>query len=340
MFYIKMKKVMNRVNFWLLGFLFAGMVFVSCEKDEDVNVTNEAEVLVEYLESANSPLQKDYVNSDLPSIMLAQDVRTLNATGDVYIVDIRSAADFESGHIANAHNVALGDILTHLDNADLSDIDKIAVVCYTGQTAGYATSLLRLMGYDNAFSMKWGMCSWNEEFAGKWKSNMGNAYATQFTTDVNTKGAEGELPVLSTGLETGQEILEARVNTLLTSSDEGFGAAKITNQAVLSNPDNYYIINYWPQAHYEDPGHIPGAIQYTPKQSLALNADLTTLPTDKTIVVYCYTGQTSAFLSAYLRLLGYDAKSLLFGANGMIYDNMAEIGHRFSDGAVMGYEYE
>ena len=332
---------MNRINFWLLGLLFMGLNFVSCEKDDDVDVVvDEAEVLVEYLESANSPLQKDYVNSDLPSIMLASDVRTLNATGDVYIVDIRYAEDFAAGHIPNAHNVVLSNILTHLDNADLSGVDKIAVVCYTGQTAGYATSLLRLLGYDNAFSMKWGMSSWHEDFAGKWKSNIGNAYATQFTTESNPKGAEGELPELSTGLETGQDILEARVNTLLTSSDEGFGAAKITNQAVVSNPDNYYIINYWPQAHYEDPGHIPGAIQYTPKESLALNTDLTTLPTDKTIVVYCYTGQTSAFLTAYLRLLGYDAKSLLFGANGMIYNDMAPIGHRFSDGAIMGYEYE
>jgi len=331
---------MNRINYWLLVFLFSGLVFVSCEKDDDTNVINEAEVLIEYLESSDSPLQKDYVNSDLPSIMLAQDVRTLNATGDVYIVDLRSAADFEAGHIQNAHNVALSDILTHLNNADLSGVDKIAVVCYTGQTAGYATSLLRIMGYDNAFSLKWGMSSWNEDFAGKWANNLGNTYATQFTSEVNTKGAEGELPNLSTGMETGQDILEARVNTLLTSSDEGFGAAKITSQEVFTNSDKYYIINYWPEAHYEDPGHIPGAIQYTPKQSLALNADLKTLPTDKTIVVYCYTGQTSAFLTAYLRLLGYDAKSLLFGANGMIYDDMAAIGHRFSDGAVMGYEYE
>lgn len=330
---------MSRVKFYLLWFIIAGVVFASCDKDE-VDVVNEAQVLVEYLESANSPLQKDYVNTELPSIILASEVRTLNATGDVYIVDIRSAEDFETGHIPNANNVAVSDIITHLDNANLSGIDKIAVVCYTGQTAGYATTLLRLVGYDNAFSMKFGMCSWNEAFAGKWKNNIGNAFATQFTDAVTEKGPEGELPILSTGYETGQDILEARVNELLTSPNEGFGAAKITNQAVFNNPENYYIVNYWPTDHYDDPGHIPGAIQYTPKSSLALSASLKTLPTDKTIVVYCYTGQTSAFLTAYLRLIGYDAKSLLFGANGMIYDNMAEIGHRFSDGAIMGYEYE
>ena len=49
---------------------------------------------------------------------------------------------------------------------------------------------------------------------------------------------------------------------------------------------------------------------------------LNTLPTDKSVVVYCYTGQTSAHVAGYLRVLGYDAKSMLFGVNGMAWDNM------------------
>ena len=61
---------------------------------------------------------------------------------------------------------------------------------------------------------------------------------------------------------------------------------------------------------YTDPGHIPGAIQYTPKESLMLEEDLKTLPIDKQIVVYEYAGMTSAFVVAYLRVLGYDAKSI------------------------------
>jgi rhodanese-related sulfurtransferase len=60
-------------------------------------------------------------------------------------------------------------------------------------------------------------------------------------------------------------------------------------------------------------------MQYTPKERIKTTVVLNTLPTDKTIVVYFWTGQTSAFLTAYLWLLGYDVKSLLFGANGMIY---------------------
>jgi rhodanese-related sulfurtransferase len=138
-------------------------------------------------------------------------------------------------------------------------------------------------------------------------------------TTVTDKAAKGAMPDLSTGKTTGQDILEARVDALLA---EGFTPASITAATVFGTPSNYYIVNYWPAAQYSDPGHIPGAIQYTPKETLKLNVDLKTLPTDKPIVVYCYSGQTSAFIAAYLRLLGYDAKSLMFGGNSMIYDIM------------------
>lgn len=332
---------MKKTNLLLFGFLFAILFITSCKKDSEETpvVVNESEVLASYLESASSPAKKDYVNTDMPSIISATDVKTLNETNQIYIIDIRSAADFANGHIANAHNVALADILTHIKSVDLTPYTKVAIVCYTGQTSGFATSLLRLMGYDKAFSMKWGMCSWHADFAGKWNTAIenGNAYASQFTATATSKGAAGNLPTLSTGKTTGQEILEARMAAVLT---EGFTPATVSGKTVFDNLATYYIVNYWPADQYADPGHIPGAMQYAPKASMKLAADLKTLPTNKPIAVYCYTGQTSAFLAAYLRLLGYDAKSILYGTNGMIYDKMVEKSMTtFSASQIMGYDY-
>ncbi len=333
----------NTKFLWFLiwGFLF----FAACSKDEETPTpppVNESEVLATYLESANCPYGKDFVNTDMPSIMTAEDVHTLNLTGQVYIIDIRSAADFALGRIENANNVTVANVLTHIKGVDLTPYTKVAIVCYTGQTAGYVASLLRLMGYSKVFSMKWGMSSWNEFFATSWQNTVanGNTYASQFVSTATDKNAMGSLPTLSTGKTTGQEILEARVNELFAA---GFDPAKITNQTVFGALSTYYIVNYWSAAHYADPGHIPGAPQYTPKESIKLAVDLKTLPTNKTIVVYCYSGQTSAYLTAYLRLLGYDAKSLLFGANGMIYDLMVANGTMaasiFSNDVIKGYEY-
>ena len=41
-------------------------------------------------------------------------------------------------------------------------------------------------------------------------------------------------------------------------------------------------------------------------------------------------------VTAYLTVLGYDAKSLKFGSNSMIYDDL--LGHKW--GASMDYDYE
>ena len=326
---------MNKKLLWILNILILAILVTGCQKEEEID---ESEVLAAYLESSTSPLGKDFVNSDLPTIMSAEELNTLNVTNQVYIIDLRSAADFATGHIKNAHNVALADIVTHMGTVNEANFTKIAIVCYTGQTAGYAASLLRLLGHSKVFSLKWGMCSWHADFASRWNNAISNTYATQFVATNTDKGANGAMPVLTTGKTTGQEILEARVSALLS---EGFTPATVTAATVFGNPSGYYIVNYWPAAQYADPGHIPGAIQYTPKETLKLSADLKTLPTDKPIVVYCYTGQTSAFIAAYLRLLGYDAKSLMFGANSMIYDIMVTKSMTtWKATEIKGYTYE
>ncbi|HER10129.1 MAG TPA: rhodanese-like domain-containing protein [Bacteroides sp.] len=327
---MKRMKTMTKMKIWMPGILLLFFFVVSCEKEDPII---EAEVLVEYLESMNSTAG-DYVNTDMPAIRSAEQVRTLNTLNKVYIMDIRSATDFADGHIENAVNVAAGDVLNHIESVDLSGYDEVSIVCYTGQTAGWATCLLRLMGYDKVYSMKFGMCSWHADFADRWNNNTKSTYSTQFVSTVTEKGPAGELPLLSTGKETGQEILEVRVDEVLA---DGFGEASISSTEVYANLDNYYIVNYWPEAEYLDPGHIEGAVQYTPKQSIKLATDLKTLPADKTIVVYCYTGQNSANLAAYLRVLGYEAKSLLFGTNGMIYNDMTV--SKWSASQIMGYEY-
>ncbi len=314
---------------WMVAILFLALFAVSCNKEEDVN---EAQVLVEYLESADGG---NYAATAMPAIVSAEHVKTLNTTGANYIIDIRSAADYALGHIENAVNVSSKDVLTHLEGTTDDDSkDEIIIVCYSGQTAAWATCLLRLAGYDNAYSMGFGMCSWNTDFAGSWNNNTKSMYTSEFTKDATEKGPEGELPVLNTGFKTGKEILDARIEEVFA---EGFDPAKITNATVFGALESYYIANYWAEADYTEIGHIPGAMQYTPKVGMSLDGDLKTLPTDKAVVVYCWTGQTSANMAAYLRVIGYDAKTLLFGANGMIYSDLSS--HKWSASSIMGYDY-
>lgn len=318
---------MTKMKVWMLAILCVSFFVVSCEKEEDPPEINEAEVLIEWLESPSSPAA-NYGNSAL-AIKSAEAVNTMLAADQVTVIDIRSAADFAAGHIEGAVNLPAADVRDYIDGLD--SYNEISIVCYTGQTASWLTCLLQLAGYKDVYSMAFGMSAWAEEFD-RWTSNTSNEQATLFTSDVTEKAAEGELPTLTTGFETAEEIFDAQWDDVLA---DGFGTAAISNTEVYANLDNYYIINYWPEAEYIDPGHIEGAIQYTPNVDLALDEALKTLPTDQTIVVYCYTGQNSARIAAYLRILGYDAKSLKFGANGMIYDELE--GHKWVESGDYGW---
>jgi len=311
-------KIMTKTKVWMLAILLISFFVVSCEKDDPVEV-DEAKVLIEWLESTNSPYGKYYVNTDLGAYTLAEQLHGMLAADKAYVIDIRKKVDYDAGHIEGAVNMPAADVADHIDTEDLSAYDDIVIACYSGQEAAWLTCLLALQGHQNISSLKFGMCSWNAATADAWNGAVNSDKATLFTSDVSVKGPEGDFPAMNTGFETAQEIFDARMDKVTTG---GFGAIAITVPQLYNNLDDYYIINRWPNAEYLDPGHIVGAIQYTPKQDFATNAFLKTLPTDKTIVVYCYTGQGSANLVAYLSLVGYDAKSLKYGTNAMIHNIM------------------
>ena len=308
-----------RKLFYLLLIIPILFVQTGCSDDDDpvdpVVEINEAEVLVKYLEANGE------VINNFPVMILASGVNTnITTSANHYIIDIRSAEKFAEGHITGAVNVDAKQVLAHYESNNLDSKEVVEIVCYSGQTAGWVTGLLHTMGYTNVKDMKWGMSSWNATTSASWVNSISNAKASQLVTAVTEKATAGDLPELSTGKTEAKDILRARVEAVFA---EGFSTegAKMTNSNAFDTPSNYYIVNYWSPADYSW-GHIPGAIQYTPKASLTFDADLKTLPTDKTIAVYCYTGQTSAHVAAYLRVLGYDAKSIVYGVNGMAHDTM------------------
>lgn len=318
--------------------LLAFVLFTSCEKStEPTEEIDEAKVLVEYLEQNG-----DYVNTGLPSVKDAAAVRTalLTEPEKTLVIDVREKVDFDKGRIPGAKNIPFKDVYKYFQQNDMTKYNNIFITCYTGQTSGYAVGILRLLGYNNVWSLKWGMCSWHTDFAERWQKAISNIRAAQFVKENNPKPQAGNYPKINTGKKTGLEILKARAEDMF---NQGYAnVVTITHDKVFENPASYFIVNYWPKNQHDEMGHIPGAIQYTPKQDLKSTTFLKTLPTNKTIVLYCYTGQTSSFLAGFLRALGYDAKSLMYGANGMIYDKMkASTGYTlFKDSEIMNYDYE
>jgi rhodanese-related sulfurtransferase len=175
------------------------------------------------------------------------------------------------------------------------------------------------MGYGNVYSMRWGMSSWNNDYAKMgWLKDVSGKYESQLEKTSHEKNPGTSMPDLKTGLSTGPEIAKARFKAVF---EVGLSDFAISADDVFADPSKYYIINLERKDKYED-GHIPGAYRYKPESTLGFPEEMASIPTDKTVVVYCGTGHNSAFATAYLRLFGYDARTLRLGNNSFMHDRM------------------
>lgn len=291
--------------FPLLIAFVATLTFTGCKETDTPEEAVAYETLTTHLKSIDMDLNHVLKNSNDQKFVMAAP-----ADGDLsskWIMDIRSAADFSAAHIEGAHNVAFTDILTAAADAD----KPILVVCYTGQTACYATSLLRLYGYEDTQALKWGMSGWNAELD-KWSANCKDLTDnSNWTTDA-TEAGSFSAPTFTASSTDGASMLKERVEAVVAA-----GFKKVSGADVTANPENYYINNYFSEAHYTGFGHLKGAVRINP----LLIDDCSKLDPNSKVVTYCYTGQTSAVITAYLNVLGFDAYSLLFGMNGVSTSN-------------------
>ena len=311
---------MRKTKILLLSVLSLLIIVSSCKKDDPVN---ESQVLVDYVEA-------NFTLSTLPSYIHAASINggvglgDLLLTSDPYVIDIRSAAKWAAGHIPTAINVDISageSVVEHCKvNASVIGERDIIVVCYSGQSAAMEVALLKLSGFSKAKSLLFGMSSWTTvEGYDSWTASVSNDHVLVKEVTPNAKAEAGMLPAINTGFENGDDILAARIAEVEAA---GFGALSTTGAMAVSNRESWYICNYWKEADYTS-GHIEGAVMYDP--TAAVNpftqaADLLTLPAgmDQTTVVYCYTGQTSAFVATYLNVLGYtNVKTLKNGANSL-----------------------
>ena len=311
-----------------LQILFAlVIIFSSCVEDKitppltgELNPT--AEMLV-YFESNG-----DFVNSNsAPALIDAQEVYSNLA--NYLIIDLRSSTDFNAGHIESAVNILNDSLYNFIKSIDANLYSKIILISKNGQSSAYFSCLLRLAGFNNVYSMKYGMASWNQFFADEWLGALSDAVNIEsYTNDDFPRNDLTDLP--SVTFENPGASLPDRVNARIKKIiKEGFYYSDN-----LPSESTYYIVCYGKMRLYyarkfiilEGRGHPPGARLYldTPDFELKSGKYLQSLPNDQPICIYDYDGQQSACMTAYLRVLGYDATSLLFGANQLFYSRMID----------------
>jgi rhodanese-related sulfurtransferase len=120
------------------------------------------------------------------------------------------------------------------------------------------------------------------------------------------------LSVLATGVGLAQEDVQTAADSYFSGGTQNIKAADlydVLNDGDASN-DPFIIDARSPEDFAL--GHIPGAVNIGAKAAFAADK-LAMIPEGKDVVVYCYTGQTSSQMVSTYNMLGYNAKSMLFG---------------------------
>lgn len=98
-----------------------------------------------------------------PGIAPATLAARIEAGSAPKILDVRSPAEFASGHVPGAINVPHTELATRLPALDLSTDDEIVVYCERGPRASSAAATLRGAGFVSVEHLEGDMSAWRDE---------------------------------------------------------------------------------------------------------------------------------------------------------------------------------
>lgn len=200
------------------------------------------------------------------------------ATGEAVVIDLREPAEYEEGHVAEAINIPLR---TLADNLELIPTDRpVVVYCASGHRAGMGTSALRLLGYDNVRSFAAGIKGWT-------------AAEQPLSTDL-VIGDTYAMPEID-------PLLLEEVNDFLTTIPEGWLALKTIDDLLTAADGGGMIIDVRQPDEFAA-GAIDGAVNIPLRD---LSTQLTDLPHDQMMVIYCASGHRAALATGALQMAGF-----------------------------------
>lgn len=211
------------------------------------------------------------------------------------ILDIRTAEDYAKGHIKGAVNVPWGPAIA--ENLSKIPADKpVYIYCYTGQTAGQAVMTMNVAGIAaRSVNLGWNLGISKVE-----------GVAAVTVTDAATLSGTGK--VIPAAVQTAVTDYYAGLGKITDAKFKNYKISEDDLKALVDAKDaSIYILSVRKAEDFAI-GHIEGAKNIP--FAKGMEASFKSLPKDKKIVVYCYTGQTAGQVTAALRLMGYDAVSL------------------------------
>ena len=216
--------------------------------------------------------------------------------GKMMILDIRSAEDYAKGHVRGAINLPYGvDVAKALEKIP-TDI-PVYVYCYSGQTASQTMFLLRLAG-KQAVNVSGGFDKGisKEENAEEYLTTEAAEFGKEtYAVDEDIKAA-----IEQYYKNVAKETEYAKNNM----------SPKALKELTEQGSEEIYVVDLRSAEDYAK-GYIEGAVNLPYGKGMQKEFDK--LPTDKTLVLQCYSGQTASQTMAALRIKGYNAYNLSGG---------------------------
>lgn len=241
-----------------------------------------------------------FANYDSAKIMKAAKdfFAAIDAGEEMFVIDIRQPDAYAEGHIKGAVNIPFGAAIAQ-NLSIIPDDTQVYVYCYSGQTASQTVALLNV--------------------AGKPAANVQKGFNGGISVE---PGFENHIDKETVALPTDKYDVDPAIQAAIDKYFADMAAAKGTAfesfnfkpaslKEVLDAEDDSYVVYSIRKAEDYAKGHIPTAINNP--FGAGMQEKFAALPTDKTIIVQCYTGQTASQTTAILRLLGFNAYNLQGG---------------------------
>ena len=106
-------------------------------------------------------VSKGLATRKLPQTPPQQLFARIQSAEDVRVLDVRSAAEFASGHIQGAVNILVGELPQRVAEAP-RDADLLAITCGGGYRSTVAASILERAGFTNVANVPGGMGAWRQ----------------------------------------------------------------------------------------------------------------------------------------------------------------------------------
>jgi rhodanese-related sulfurtransferase len=215
------------------------------------------------------------------------------------VIDIRQPDVYEAGHIEGAVNLPWGSDALVDQLASIPQEGNVFVYCYTGQTAGQTVALMNLVGIP-ARSVNLG-----------WNLGISKVEGVDAVTETTANSLPSATYDLDPNLYGAYKAYFADMATKVGTNFANNIVSEANAKAILDAADpDVAFVSIRRAEHYAE-GHIPTATNMPWGKGMQTMFD--SLPADKKLIVYCYSGQTAGQTVAMLRVLGYDAVSLRGG---------------------------